>query len=151
MHPNKNSKQRRDVVATNSGTSSAWKRILEDYRTRQVIFEVKNYEVLSIEEFRQVHGYLGREYGKLAFIICRGKSIELSGSECIAFREFYRSESGSMIVKITANWLVNALSKLRSPQKHDFADIQLSKLLDEYVRVYANAVSYTHLTLPTKA
>lgn len=138
LHPNKNAKQRRDVVGTNSGTGTAWKRIQEDYRTRQVIFEVKNYEDLSIEEFRQVHGYLGREYGKLAFIICRSKAIELSGSESIAFREFYKSESGSMIVKLTASWLVNALSKLRSPQKHDFADIQLSKLLDEYVRVYAN-------------
>lgn len=138
LHPNKNAKQRRDVVATNSGNSTAWKRILEDYRTRQVIFEVKNYEDLSVQEFRQVHGYLGREYGKLAFIICRGKSIELSSSESIAFREFYKSETGSMIVKITASWLVNALSKLRSPQKHDFADVQLSKLLDEYVRVYAN-------------
>ena len=138
LHPNKNAKQRRDVVATNAGTGAAWKRIHEDYRTRQVIFEVKNYENLSIEEFRQVHGYLGREYGKLAFIICRSKSNELSGSESIAFREFYKSENSSMIIKITASWLVNALSKLRSPQKHDFADVQLSKLLDEYVRVYAN-------------
>ena len=138
LHPNKNAKQRRDVVATNLGTGVAWKRIQEDYRTRQVTFEVKNYENLSVEEFRQVHGYLGREYGTLAFIICRAKSIELSGSESIAFREFYKHQNSSMIVKITASWLVNALSKLRSPQKHDFADIQLSKLLDEYVRVHAN-------------
>lgn len=138
LHPNRNAKQRRDVVATNSGTSTTWKRIQQDYRTRQVIFEVKNYETLGVEEFRQVHGYLGREYGKLGFIICRSSSIELTGSEASSFREFYKSESSSMIVKITANWLVNALSKLRSPQKHDFADVQLSKLLDEYVRVYAN-------------
>jgi hypothetical protein len=138
LHPNKNAKQRRDVVATNAATGMAWKRIHEDYQTRQVIFEVKNYDTLSVEEFRQVHGYLGREYGKLAFIICRSKVIELSSSESIAFREFYKNERSSMIIKITAHWLVNALSKLRSPQKHDFADIQLSKLLDEYVRVYAN-------------
>lgn len=138
LHPNRNASQRRDVVGTNLGTSSVWRRIVEDYKSRQIIFEVKNYESLSINEFRQVHGYLGREYGKLAFIICRSKNIELDHTESSAFREFYRSESGHMIVKLTANWLNAALSKLRSPQKHDFADMQLSKLLDEYIRVYAN-------------
>jgi hypothetical protein len=138
LHPNKNAKQRRDVVATNGCTGISWKRIQEDYQTRQVIFEIKNYEELSVEEFRQVHGYLDREYGKLAFIICRAKTNELTSSESMAFREFYKHQRSSMIIKITANWLVNALSKLRSPQKHDFADAQLSKLMDEYVRVYAN-------------
>lgn len=138
LHPNRNAPQRRDVVGTNLGSSSVWRRIVEDYKSRQVIFEIKNFEKLTIKEFRQVHGYLGREYGKLAFIVCRSKNIELDGTESAAFREFYKSESGHMIVKLTANWLYAALGKLRSPQKHDFADLQLSKLLDEYIRVYAS-------------
>lgn len=138
LHPNKDAPQRRDVVGTNQGNSSVWRRIVEDYKSRQIVFEIKNFETLTIKEFRQVHGYLGKEYGKLAFIICRAKNLELDGNESAAFREFYRSESGHMIVKLTANWFCTALSKLRSPQKHDFADMQLSKLLDEYIRVYAN-------------
>lgn len=138
LHPNKSAVQRRDVVATNLGKGGVWRRIIEDYRSRQVIFEVKNYEDLSISEFRQVHAYLGKEYGKLGFIVCRAKKIELSSAESAAFREFYKSESGHLIVKLTASWLVSALSKLRSPQKHDHADSSLSNRLDEYIRVYAN-------------
>jgi hypothetical protein len=138
LHPNKVASQRRDIVATNLGSSSTWRRILEDYNSRQIVFEVKNYEDLGVAEFRQVHGYLGREYGRLGFVICRGKHVELDGAESAAFREFYKTETGSVIVKLTAVWLTNNLSKLRSPQKHDHADVQLAKLLDEYIRVYAN-------------
>lgn len=138
LHPNKIASQRRDIVATNLGSSPTWRRILEDYKSRQVIFEVKNYENLGASEFRQVHSYLGREYGRLGFVICRAKHVELDGPESSAFREFYKNESGSVIIKLTAAWLTNNLSKLRSPQKHDHADVQLAKLLDEYIRVYAN-------------
>lgn len=138
LHPNKSASQRRDVIGTNLGTSTVWRRILEDYKSRQIIFEVKNYESLGVDEFRQVHGYLGREYGKIAFIVCRAKNSELTSTEISAFREFYRSESNHMIVKLTASWLTTALSKLRSPQKHDFADMQLGKMIDEYIRIYAN-------------
>lgn len=138
LHPNKLASQRRDVVATNSATSAAWKRILEDYRARQVIFEVKNFESIGVTEFRQMHGYLGREYGRLGFIVCRGNRIELDSAESAGFREFYKADTSSFIVKLTASWLTNVLSKLRSPQKYDYGDVQLNKLLDEYVRVYAN-------------
>ncbi|MBL8370641.1 MAG: ATP-binding protein [Burkholderiaceae bacterium] len=138
LHPNKAASQRRDVVGTNLGTSTVWRRILEDYKSRQIIFEIKNYESLGIDEFRQIHGYLGREYGKIGFIICRAKSNELTAAEIAAFREYYRSEANHMIVKLTANWLAAALSKLRSPQKHDIADMQLGRIMDEYIRIYAN-------------
>jgi len=90
LHPNKSAVQRRDVVATNQGIHGFWKRILKDYRTRQVIFEVKNFESIGIEEYRQMYGYLGKEYGNLGFIICRDKQAGLvKGRELEAFREFY--------------------------------------------------------------
>ena len=138
LHPNQSAPQRRDIVATNKGDSSVWQRIIQDYRSRQIIFEVKNFEKLGIDEFRQAHSYLGREYGNICFIICRAKDANLNQAEGAAFREFYRSQSNRMIIKLTANWLINSLSKLRSPQKHDFADKALDKLIDEYIRVYAN-------------
>jgi hypothetical protein len=53
LHPNKAGVQRRDVVATNVGESPFWRRIYQDYGTRQVIFEVKNYEALTADDFRQ--------------------------------------------------------------------------------------------------
>ena len=40
--PNAGAIQQRDIVATNIASSGVWKRIIEDYGARQVVFEVKN-------------------------------------------------------------------------------------------------------------
>jgi hypothetical protein len=40
-HPNGNAVQRRDIIGTNGGKSDFWKRVLEDYKTRQVVFDAK--------------------------------------------------------------------------------------------------------------
>lgn len=137
LHPNKSHVQRRDVVATNQGITGVWKRIREDYTVRQVIFEVKNYEKLSIDEYRQVSSYLGREYGSLAFIICRDSIPELTKERDLEpFREFY-SFKNHVIVKLTAKQMSSILSKLRSPQKNDDVDRILDKHLDNHIRLYA--------------
>ncbi|WP_036307420.1 P-loop ATPase, Sll1717 family, partial [Methyloglobulus morosus] len=140
LHPNKNAAQRRDIVATNQGINGFWKRIREDYSTRQVIFEVKNFEIIGVEEYRQMNGYLSKEYGKLGFIICRDKQPGLTkGRELEAFREFYLQDK--LIIKITANSLTSILSKLRSPTKKDFGDEVLDKLLDDHIRLYSTGQS----------
>lgn len=137
LHPNKNAAQRRDIVATNQGTLGFWKRIRDDYGTRQVIFEVKNYEDIGINEYRQMNGYLTKEYGKLGFIICRDKqSGLLRGKELEAFREFYFQDK--VIIKISVSTLTSILSKLRSPTKIDAGDITLGNILDTHIRLYAN-------------
>ncbi|SDK16233.1 hypothetical protein SAMN04487784_1302 [Stenotrophomonas pavanii] len=136
LRPNATASQRRDIVATNQG-GGVWKRVLNDYRTRQVIFEVKNYAKIGVDEFRQVYGYLGREYGELAFIICRDAEFGLRrGAELEAFREFYNK--GKIIIKFPAQQLVTILSKLRSPEKVDAGDLAVERLLDTYVRMYAS-------------
>ncbi|GAA5168692.1 P-loop ATPase, Sll1717 family [Viridibacterium curvum] len=140
LHPNKNATLRRDIVATNYKGSELWERIYDDYKSRSIIFEIKNYEDIGVSEYRQVFGYLGREYGKLAFIICRDSDHLLKkGKEMNAFLEFYKHENSSIIIKITAKFLTDILSKLRNPQKHDAADHMLKGLLDLYVRQYASA------------
>jgi hypothetical protein len=140
LHANKNATQQRDIVATNQGINGFWKRIREDYSTRQVIFEVKNFETIGIEEYRQMNGYLSKEYGKLGFIICRDKQPGLTkGRELEAFREFYLQDK--LIIKISANSLTSILSKLRSPTKKDFGDAVLSKLLDDHIRLYSTGQS----------
>jgi len=140
LHPNKNASQRRDIVATNQGIQGFWKRIREDYFTRQVIFEIKNFEEIGIAEYRQMNGYLTKEYGKLGFIICRDKQPGLAkGKELEAFREFYLQDK--LIIKITAASLTNILSKLRSPAKIDYGDDALDKLLDDHIRLYSNGQS----------
>ncbi len=136
LHPNKSAVQRRDIVATNQGTRGFWKRIRDDYETRQVIFEVKNFEEIGIEEYRQMNGYLTREYGKLGFIICRDKQPGLvKGRELEAFKEFYLQ--GKVIIKITSSTLTSILSKLRSPAKIDAGDLALDNQLDTHIRLYS--------------
>ncbi|WP_413708298.1 P-loop ATPase, Sll1717 family [Ralstonia sp. Ralssp110] len=141
LKPNGNASSRRDIVATNNATEGFWRRVREDYNSRQIVFEVKNYEHLGVDEYRQANSYLVNEYGRFAFIICRDKQKELSkGADLDAFREFYQLHR-SMIVKITASFVVAMLSKLRSPQKYDTADEQLEKHLDAHIRLYASGQS----------
>lgn len=136
LHPNQSAVQRRDIVATNQGVDGFWKRIRDDYQTRQVIFEVKNFEEIGIEEYRQVNGYLTREYGNMGFIVCRDKQAGLmKGRELEAFREFYFQ--GKVILKITAATLTSVLSKLRNPSKIDAGDIALDHQLDLHIRLYS--------------
>lgn len=137
LHPNGQAVQRRDIVATNQGIHGFWKRIREDYETRQVIFEVKNFEEIGIDEYRQVNGYLTREYGNLGFIICRDKQGGLvKGRELEAFREFYLQRK--VILKLTASGLISVLSKLRSPTKTDAGEQLLNSMLDTHIRMYAS-------------
>lgn len=138
LHANRDAVQRRDVVATNLGETPVWRRIYEDYSSRQVIFEVKNYKGLSASEYRQMLSYLTKEYGKIGFIVNRDDETNLEREKELAWmREMYKSHQ-VLIVKLTAKYLCNLLSKLRSPQKHDAPDKALNALLDLYLRTYIN-------------
>lgn len=136
LHPNKPATQRRDIIATNHGGSSAWKRILSDYGARQVIFEVKNHRDLGPDEYRQMNSYLTGEYGRLGFIITRDDKPDITnGKELDWMREMYYSHH-KLIIKLTGKYLSNLLSKLRNPQKHDAPDKAINDLLDRYIRLY---------------
>ena len=58
LHPNQDATQRRDIVATNVAEQGFWHRVYDDYKSRQVIFEVKNYRVVGRDEYRQMLSYL---------------------------------------------------------------------------------------------
>lgn len=136
LHPNKSAHQRRDVVATNTSDAGVWRRIAEDYSTRQVIFEVKNFQGIGPDEYRQMLSYLNGPYGKLGFIITRDFQTELTKEvELPWFLDMYNLHH-VMIIKLTGKFLSTILSKLRSPQKHDAADTYLDNLLDTYCRLY---------------
>jgi hypothetical protein len=138
LRPNGNASSRRDIVATSMALDGFWRRIREDYGSRQIIFEVKNYEKLSADEYRQCSAYLGQEYGRIGFIVCRDQQKELTkGGELEAFRDHY-SRHSHLIIKLTASFLVGLLSKLRSPQKYDQIDEAFAKHLDTHIRMYAN-------------
>jgi hypothetical protein len=136
LHPNRAAVQRRDVVATNLTQSPFWTRIREDYQVRQVIFEIKNYKQLGPDEYRQMTTYLTGEYGNAGFIVTRDDDENLlSDRELPWMRELYSGQR-KLIVKLTGTFFRRILSKLRSPQRHDEADLQLNKLFDRYTRNY---------------
>ncbi len=136
-HPNKTLTQRRDIVGRNTEGTETWKRILKDYQTRQVVFEVKNYSKdLGPDEYRQMQSYLCGEYGRLGFIINRSKDANLHKERELQWvREIYH-EHKKVVVKIPCTLIVKWLSKLRNPQKHDAPDKGLGALLDSYERSY---------------
>lgn len=136
LHPNKNTTNLRDIVGTNTGGSLFWKRVREDYGTRQVIFEVKNYEDVTQTDYRQVLSYLSGQYGNLAFIVCRGDRVELERERELAWFKSMYNDHKKMIIKLTGKYLGHLLAKQRNPQKHDVADAALAKLLDDYERLY---------------
>ena len=69
MKPNEGGILRRDIVATNLAKTFFWERILNDFQSRQIIFEVKNYEGLKPEDFQQVLSYATGEYGKFIIVV----------------------------------------------------------------------------------
>jgi len=137
LHPNKNGRQQRDIVATNMSTAPVWDRILNDYGSRQVVFEIKNYADLSEDEYRQMNTYLSNDHGRLGFIITRASDNNLKkGKELDWVQELYFNQGKKIVIKLSEKFLTKHLSKLRSPQKHDAVNIELSKLLDTYTRQY---------------
>jgi len=136
LKANKQANSRRDVVATNLGEGDAWRRIYEDYGTRQVTFEVKNYQGISAADYQQVQSYLTGDYGRLGFIITRDDSVDLYANRDVEWvRELYSTHK-VIVIKLTAKFLAGLLDKLRKPQKHDAVNNAVHRLLDTYTRLY---------------
>lgn len=136
LKANKLARLRRDVVATNLGESGAWKRIREDYGTRQVTFEIKNYKGIAAADYQQVQSYLSGEYGRLAFIVTRDDTVDLFSNRDVEWvREMYLAHK-VLIIKITGSFLRQQLHKLRNPVNHDYVDDAIHRLLDTYTRLY---------------
>ncbi|HDY84366.1 MAG TPA: ATP-binding protein [Methylophaga sp.] len=136
LHSNKNGLQQRDIIATNVSLVPVWKRLIEDYKCRQVVFEIKNYAQLKSDDYRQMNSYLSNDHGTIGFIICRSDNNNLEkGKELNWAQELYFQHK-KIVVKLSEKYLLKHLSKQRSPQKHDAANIELNKLVDTYLRQY---------------
>lgn len=136
VHPNKDNVNRRDIVGTNLAETTFWKRVESDYEARQIVFEIKNYENPSLEDYRQVLSYLSGRYGSIAFLISRDWNTNLEKDKELAWVRSIYSDHKKVVVKLTGKFLADILSKLRNPQKHDAGDLALSSLLDNYERLY---------------
>jgi len=136
LNDNAKNLQRRDVIGTNHGATPFWKRVLEEYKSRQVIFECKNFRELKREHYWQMNSYLCQDYGRIGFFITRDDDINLRNDRELGWARELRHQHDKVVVKLTADYLVRLLGKVRSPAKHDAADDGLDSLLDTYIRNY---------------
>jgi hypothetical protein len=135
LKPNVGAVQQRDIVATNMAEGGFWKRVRLDYGTRQVIFEIKNYESLKLDDYRQVLSYTGGDYGRFAIIVNRSPNEGLGETERTWSQEFFHNHE-RLILNLPATIVVRCVSKLRNPKRFDYTEDALNKRLDTYVRSY---------------
>lgn len=130
----------RDVVATNAATSTFWRRVYEDYHSRQIIFECKNYEELKTDDFRQVLDYGTSEYGAFAIVVRRGKTENLVESEKNRIRALF-FEHKTFIMVLPVSLLALCIRKHRTPKRYDYTEFVMSRHMDYIVR---SVLSLTH-------
>ena len=135
LKPNQGGIQRRDIVATNMAERGFWRRILEDYKSRQVVFEVKNYVELNEDDFRQALSYSSKDYGNFVIIVTRAEGEAVSPKERGWIREMH-SQHEKFIMILPAILLRRCLSKLRAAKQHDYTEDVLGKRMDTFVRSY---------------
>lgn len=135
LKPNGDAIQRRDIVATNNAQSGFWHKIREDYKSRQIVFEVKNFSTLKIDNFRQALSYSGDHYGSFIVIINRNTSEGLSETEKGWVKEFWHLHKVIVFI-LPAPLLARCISKLRTTQRLDYTEKTLEKRLDTYLRSY---------------
>jgi len=134
--PNPGAVSQRDIVATNMATRGFWHRVLHDYSTRQVIFEVKNYSEITNDDLRQVLSYSSGEYGRLAVIVFRSDKEGVGPTVKAWLREIYHNHEHRLILLMPTVVLQRCLKKLRTARKHDYTEKQMTKRLDDLVRRY---------------
>ena len=146
LKPNGDAIQRRDVVATNMAQIGFWRRIFDDYQSRQVVFEVKNYTDLKLEDYRQALSYMANEYGRFLILVCRSGSETVGEIEQGWLKTMYH-EHDRVILTIPDTLLSRCLRKVRNAQRLSYSEEQLSKRLDLFLRSY---LSLEHSRPPRK-
>ena len=140
LHPNPHtSPQRRDIIATNMAVSGFWRRILEDFGARQVLVEVKNYESLKPEDYRQALSYMTAEHGKLGIVVYRTEQVGVGTNERTWLQEVYH-EHKRIVFTVPVALLARGIAKMRNPGRFDWIDRQLNKRLDKFQRNYLKIV-----------
>jgi hypothetical protein len=65
----------RDVIASNNATVGFWEMIQQRYRATQIIWECKNYDSISADDFHQAAYYMSEAIGSFVIIVHRGNEI----------------------------------------------------------------------------
>lgn len=133
--PNSGNVQQRDIVGTNVARTGFWRRVFEDYETRQVTIEVKNYIELGRDDFRQALSYASGVYGRFALIVYRTESEGMTDRERAWLQEIWYQHN-RMVFTVPLSMVRRCIWKLRTVRRHDYTDAALNKRLDTFERSY---------------
>ena len=140
FHPNPyDAPQRRDIIAANMATGGFWRRIREDFGSRQVLLEVKNYETLKPDDYRQALSYMTSEHGKLGILVYRTEQEGVRQNERAWLKEIYH-EHNRIVFTVPVALLRRGIAKMRNPDRFDWIDNQLCRRLDKFQRNYLKIV-----------
>lgn len=104
-----------DITFQNTADNGFWKDMKERYGNIVVIFELKNMEDLSNEEFHQIAGRLNEKKGRMGFLVARSKD-GLDNQ-----RAYRKLQDDKIIITLTDKDLIdmaNYLAKGKSPTKY---------------------------------
>jgi hypothetical protein len=133
LKPSPGGVNQRDIVATVMSGDGFWGRVNRDYDTRQVVFEVKNYDEPSREDLRQLLEYTSNEYGRCGLLIVRSQSDALSTSVKNALKALYH-ENERVILVVPSSLLSRCITKFRIKDRFEYVESQLRKKLDTHIR-----------------
>lgn len=127
------------MIATNIAERGVWKRVLEDYKSRQVLIEISNDTEVTEDMLGKAALGLSGHFGNFLLFVTRNPSEGLTDSERRWVKEIW-NQHRKMVLIVPAHMLARAQSKLRAKKKRvDYADDLLGKRLDTFERDYVNA------------
>lgn len=134
VHANGAGPLQRDIVATNTKKGPFFKRIYDDYDVSMVVFEAKNYEEPTSDDFSQVERYLGAEhFGSLGFLVVHAATKVVTEASWRQMRTSYnRDGKRKLVLVVPSAFLVELLDNLwwlRYGQAHEAMVIWLEDAL----------------------
>lgn len=135
LKPNGGAVQRRDIVGTVNAERGFWRRVLDDYATRQVVVEVKNYVEPTEDDFRQLVTYLSSSYGRFGVLLTRGQSEGLTENQRAWVKEMF-DQHQRLIFVLPVSVVIRCIKKLRSQHKDNYVEDALNERLDTFSRSY---------------
>ena len=135
LHPNGDAVFRRDVVGTIATETGFWGRVCKDYSCRQIVFEAKNYESITIDDIRQMSSYLSGLYGNFGVIVPRRTQEGLTSIEAGWVREIWSAHK-KMIFIVPFSVFNRCIGKQRAANRFDYTEKQFMKILDTFERNY---------------
>ncbi|WP_441288004.1 P-loop ATPase, Sll1717 family [Sorangium sp. KYC3313] len=132
--------QRRDIVAANCARDGFWHRVLLEYSSREVVFEIRNYSDLSIDDVHQALSCSGRDYGRFVVIVYRTENEGATEKERSWLQEVY-TQRNVLPFLLPASMLKRFVSKYRGRSRRDYWESHMMKRLDTHLRNYIGVKS----------